>query len=311
MRNSRRLFISRFAARMQKVEVIKVEGGIPRDEKRELLRALGSCPLSKVVLIGVNCPIGNTWGFCGRDIGSLGINEDPNDANDFGSLETEDIDVITRLGALKPTPPNPNQRFEAEYGWPPSPPLLHTIAAYHASTITHLKFCGYRGAPVLWDPTPITAPMLAPLRHFHRLHTIVLSFWLQTLYEGDHRDEEIISYWLNSRNPSSTALVAPASSSDSLIGWAKELAEKYEPSRIARRIADFMGPFLSERAKAQQGGVKVRGSFCIGEFGGLFDFDVVVGKMADGQDGLVSWKGPREELHPERRREKLERRRWF
>ena len=80
---------------------------------------------------------------------------------------------------------------------------------------------------------------------------------------------------------------------------------------MAARIVTLMGPYISEEAKSQSGGMYVRASFCIGSYGGLFDFDVNIGKAADGSDELRSWKGPREELHPERRAEKLKNRRWF
>lgn len=72
-RDDRRAFISEFASKMQKVEDLKIEGGIPRDERRETLRAMGASPLRKVVLIGVNSPAGNTWGLHGADIESHGI----------------------------------------------------------------------------------------------------------------------------------------------------------------------------------------------------------------------------------------------
>jgi hypothetical protein len=55
---ARRRFITDFAARMHKLQSIKIEGGMPRDERRETLRALHRCPLQKVVLIGVSSPLG-------------------------------------------------------------------------------------------------------------------------------------------------------------------------------------------------------------------------------------------------------------
>jgi hypothetical protein len=60
-RDRRRRFISGFAARMTKVESVKIEGGIPRDERREVIRALHACPLKKIVMIGVCSAVGNTW----------------------------------------------------------------------------------------------------------------------------------------------------------------------------------------------------------------------------------------------------------
>jgi len=292
---------------MHRLQDIKIEGGIPRDERRETIRALGNCPLRKIVLIGVNSPIGNTWGAGGEDIESFGINEDLSDLDDLETLEYEDIQAITQLGAANPV--FPEQPFRPEFGWPPSPPLIHTLASYHADTVTELKFCGYRGAPILWDPLPITTPMLSPLRHFHNLRSVILSLWLQTLFEEQYRDDDIMTYWADTRSPSSTALVAPEDVEPT--GWAKILAERFKPQSIAQKMTGFIGPFLSERAKARKGGVHVRGSFCMGLYGGIFDFDIRVGKALDGEDVLLGWTGPREENHPDRRVEKMEGRRWF
>lgn len=293
---------------MLRVEQLKLEGGIPRDERRETIRAFAACPLRKIVLIGVNCPVGNSWGLEGQDIESLGLSEDF-DIDDLETLEYEDISAITQLGAATPVAPPCAEKFRAEYGWPPSAPLIHTLAAYHADTITELKFCGYRGAPLLWEQTPITFPMYSALRHFHKLKTLVLSFWSQTWFEDDSRDEEVIEYWLNTRSADSKALVVvPESGTTQPMSWVEE---HFAPERIAKRMVEVIGPMLSERAKGRRGGVHVRGSFCIGIFGGTYDFDVQVGKAADGSDVLLEWTGPREDLHPDRRREKEARRRWF
>lgn len=55
-RYRRRRFIDEFAPYMRRIEHIKMEGGIPRDEKREILRALHFCPLKKIVMIGASFP---------------------------------------------------------------------------------------------------------------------------------------------------------------------------------------------------------------------------------------------------------------
>jgi len=58
--------------------------------------------------------------------------------------------------------------------------------------------------------------------------------------------------------------------------------------------------------------VHVRASFCVGVAGGgIFDVDLRVGKGALGSDVCLGYRGPREELEPERRRSKLDNRRWF
>lgn len=140
---------------------------------------------------------------------------------------------------------------------------------------------------------------------------MTLSVWLSTVFEEAHRDEQIISYWLNTRDPSSTALVSLAGIPPEPGSWAYELENKYAPHKLAERVLRFLGPFLSERAKKREEGVRIRASFCVGDWGGIFDIDVVIGKGGTGEDVLLRWKGPREELEEERRLEKLETRMWF
>jgi hypothetical protein len=199
----RRLFISEFAAYMTNLKHLKIEGGIPRDEKREIIRATGRCPLEKIVMIGTSFPIGNIWGAEGADLTAI----DEGNQHFSGVLESEDKDTILASTRYELPEVSTSYRFHAEYGWPPGPPLIHTIAMHHASTITELKFCGYNGSPVLHKPLPITAGLLHHLRHFHNLRTLIMSFWLLTFFDGDWRDGEIIDYWLNQRKSTSTALV--------------------------------------------------------------------------------------------------------
>ena len=291
---------------MQRLESIKMEGGMPRDERRETLRALRRCPLQKIVLIGVCSPIGNTWGEHGVDLG------EPLRPDEFDGLEAEDKNAVFHYGSqasMLLSSQEADRPFEATYGWPSGPPMLHIIASY-AATVKELKFCGYKGSPVLFSPTSITTPMLSALKHFHSLESIIMSFWLNTLFEGDHRDNEVIAYWLNTRSPDSTAMVV-VRDEEPEEGWEKELRTKYAPDGLAWRITSFIGPFLSEKAKSRKGGIHVRASFCVGEWGGIFDVDLWLGKGAVGSDVCLTFKGPREELEPDRRKQKLESRRWF
>lgn len=327
-RGQRRRFIAGFAFRMTKVTSIKVEGGMPRDERREVLRALHRCPLEKVVLIGVCCPIGNTWGIGAMDLissaggpggaaGHLLI-----DFEDLEVLEAEHKDAVHRSSYTAPDSSAFELPFTPSYGWPPGPPMLHTIASLPsaAQTITSLKFCGYKGAPVLYTPTPITPAILAPLKHFHALRDLVMSFCLLTGFEGQGRDCEIIRYWLDARSPSTTSLVLVRHEDDDAAttemgSWERELKTKFAPEALAGEVVRVLGPCLSERAKATSGGVRVRASVCLGEWGGIFDLDVVVGKdggsAGGGRDVCLAFEGPREELEEGRRRGKLEGRRWF
>lgn len=299
---SRRRFISEFAAEMQVVKSVKVEGGMPLDERREIASALHHCPLEKLVFIGVASVIGNTWGAGASNFREILPFED------VEGLESEDEDAIYSLGSRPPAPLN--KTFEPSYGWTGRPPMLHTIVSHHGSTLRELKFCGYKGAVNLYNPTAIARPMLAALKYCHALESLVMSFWLSTIFEDALRDDEVISYWLNRRDSSTTSLVS-LSDEPELGSWAHELKTKFAPKALAWGISRFLGPFLSETAKRREGGVHVRASFCVGDSGGIFDIDVKVGKGSLGSDICLGFEGPREEMEENRRREKLESRRWF
>lgn len=288
---------------MIKCESIKIEGGMPRDEKREIIRAMHMCSLKKIVMIGVRSTIGNTWGAEGEDVRHTVENEELDD------LEAEDEHAVFDLGVQAPQPPAPDFTFEPQYGWDGAPPMLYTLASYHADTITELKFCGYKGSPLLFEPTPITTPLFSALKHFHNLKSLLVSLWLETAWGGRRSNEaEVIQYWCNQRSPDSLALVSI--NDEEPEGWEKELVTKFAPDALAWSITNLIGPFLSEQAKRRKGGVHVRASFCVGDSGGVFDADVHIGRSALA-NVCLDFKGPREELEKGRRKEKLEGRRWF
>lgn len=300
---SRRRFINEFASKMQKLKSIKVEGGMPLDERRETISALRQSPIEKLVFIGVASVIGNTWGENGVAYNELVV------TGDAQSLEAEDEPAIYDLGSLKPEPVN--TEFEPSYGWKGRAPMLHTIVSHHGSTLRELKFCGYKGAINLYAPSPIVHPLLAALKHCHALESLIMSFWVSTLFEDGFRDEQVISYWLDGRDASSTALVMTSPDEPEPGSWAYELKSKFSPAALACRLVRFLGPYLSETAKKRKGGVHVRASFCVGDWGGIFDIDVQIGKSGSGVDYCLDFEGPREELEEKRRKEKLESRRWF
>lgn len=331
----RRRFITDFASHMRRVEQIKIEGGVPRDEKRELLRALHWCPLKKIVMIGVSFPVGNTWGSQGHLLKQL----DPGTLGDY-DLQEEDFEGI--LAAYRQGFQMPDQfTFEATFGWPAQAPLLQTIALHHASTVEELKICGYNGCPILSCQTPITMPLLSSLREYHNLKTLVISFWLLTWFEDNYRDTEIIQSWLDTRSPTSTALaiVTPPTSpsrehpvdpaqfpsfnnprvvqrTQNFNRWAVELKTRFSPSALAYRVAQDIGPFLSQSAKERADGVRVRASFCLGlrepnrSANDIFDLDIRIGAKG-GVDQVLEFIGPREEGEKGRWWTKLENRRWF
>lgn len=329
----RRRFITEFAPHMRKIKQLKIEGGVPRDEKRELLRALHYSPLQKVVLIGVSFPAGNTWGAGGSSLIAL----DAGHASNF-SWDLEDEDTPATLKASRRcTSVREPFSFAPEFGWHASPPLLHTLSLHHASTLQEIKICGYNGCPILSAPSGETTPLLAPLLHCHALRQLVVSFWLLTFFEGEYRDKQIIQSWMDTRSPASTALVVvtpprspehthpvdapiavmpnpiPSTPRPAFNRWAVALKTQFSPSALAYRVASDLGPFLSPAAKARHGGVRVRASFCLGAreerrvANDIFDLDLRIGR----EDQVLEFVGPREEGEKGRWWAKMERRQWF
>jgi hypothetical protein len=298
----RRRFIDEFARHMRKVEQLKMEGGIPRDEKRETIRALRLSPLKKLVLIGVTCPLGNTWGHGGEDLRAV----DHGDQTYSGALEEENIEAIMASTQITPKPMS-NDCFEPVYGWPAGPPMLQTIAGIHASTIQELKFCGYNGSPILHRPSAITDPILHSLRYFHNLRQLVVSMWLLTWHGHEYRDDSIVQYWVDQRSGSTAVAVYDENDADENT-WSNTLTTTYKPLALATQVANQIAPHLSPQAKARPEGFRLRASFCLGVMtGDIFDLDMRIGK--DGE--VLSFVGPREEGEPGKRKEKLSQRRWF
>ena len=225
-RHRRRKFISEFAAQMTKLKSIKMEGGIPRDEKREVVRALHRCPLEKLVFICMSYPIGNTWGENGDALLVLDEGNQHGNIQFAMPLEAEAEEAIAQSTALAKPSKDPEFVFHAKYGWPAGPPLVHTIATFFADTITELKFCGTNGSPILHRPTKITAGLLHHLRHFRNLRQLITSFFLLTFFDYDWREAEIIKYWLDTQ-ASGTALV-PADPAAALEDDTRTLGDEQE-----------------------------------------------------------------------------------
>ncbi|KAF2485965.1 hypothetical protein BDY17DRAFT_320801 [Neohortaea acidophila] len=293
----RRRFITDFAANMTQVQRIKIEGGVPRDESREILRALHRCSLSKIVIAGVESPVGNTWGAGGEElVESL----DHLDDFDTSTLQAEHADSIHAIGSQPLSPPAANFTFTPVYGWPPGPPMLHTLASFYASTLKELKLCGPLGAP-----------------HCHALESLTLTMWLPTEFEERHRGDDIIGSWLDARNArdATLSLLSVRSSyegDDEEGGWDEVVASKYAPVSLAAWVTEYIGSLLSERAKAREGGVNVRVRMHVGDGPGIFDIDMRIAKDgAKGVDVCLGFTGPREEFEVERRMGKLRSRRWF
>ncbi|KAK3064088.1 hypothetical protein LTS18_010214 [Coniosporium uncinatum] len=235
-RARRHLFVRDFAAEMTKVRTIKIEGGVPRDEKRETIRALYRCPLEKVVLIGISCPLGNLWGGDGEWL----AHQDPFLSDNAGALEEEHTEAILAASKTVPLPPDENFHFVPTYNWLPGPPMLHTIATHHASTINELKFCGYYGSPPLGLKTPLSDAMLSSLKYFDNLEAIVLSVWLPTFFDGDYLDDSIIQSWTDYQNACSTAGSTADPSTSDLPATAAAVSSITSDEDLAQTLVEYL-----------------------------------------------------------------------
>ncbi|QIW98341.1 hypothetical protein AMS68_003859 [Peltaster fructicola] len=298
MRALRRSFIQHFVSRMTSIKHIKVCGYADLDEHREILRALYRCPLQRISVIGNSSSIGNTWGVNAAD-----LEDEVGPVELAGDLYEVDKDTVWRLGFSSPATPG---EFSVTYGWTGAAPMITTIAGYFGRTLRELKLIGSIGAPVLLRPTPITAPMLAGLKYMDNLEVLTMSLWISTLYEGDYRDSEVVEYWRSSKDPASTALMIVDQDPAERSSWQRRLDE-LEPSNLARCVSALFAPHLSEKAKRK--GVHVRASLYINST--LHDMDVYIDMDGQGRDQPCNFIGPRDELDPDRRREKMDTRRWF
>lgn len=256
-RTSRRLFITEFAQHMKALTSIKMEGGIPRDEKRETARALRRCPLEKLVFIGASFPAMNTWGEAGEIL--VLVDEGFNEL--MPPLHEENDDMIAASASWELASVDLNSTFYPEFGRDHQP-MLYTLASHFAPTMQQLKFCGYLGSPILQNPSEMTHPALSHLRHFHALREVVVSFWLLTFFDRRPRDEEIIKYWLDMRSPQSTALaIVPPEVNPQVVlnevnpmheaaaepplgrpDAARWLYENYHPANLAERVSVLRKP---------------------------------------------------------------------
>jgi len=301
----RRFFIEHIAPHLSALEVLKIEGGIPFDERSEVVRAVRFSPLRKLVAIGVSFPPTDAWsGISPEDRRTLvqdrpdlhaGAHSDPSQ----DSVTVEDWTML-QAHALSPSTP-----FVPKYN-PSRYSLLDTIALHHASTITTLKFCGFKYAPDIHKPTNHSLSMLDPLRHLHNLRNLILSFWMAcTQFEDSDVDDQLRSYWLDTQSPTSTALAMPASAYDEN-PWAKILTDAYAPAKLAENVATLLAGRLSKRALAREGGISVKALLLLGGHE-IFDLDI----QLDAHGEMASYRGPRSENDAEVIKEKMERRAWF
>lgn len=299
----RRFFIKHIAPYLSTLEVLKIEGGIPFDERSEIVRAVRFSPLRKLVVIGVSFPPLDKFARLpspGRRVPFDGV------PSIHETYDDHTIDLLdgTNWNTLQVEAPSSSSPFAPTYN-PSKYTLLETIALHHASTITTLKFCGFRGAPDVHNTASRNFADLTPLRHLHNLRHLIMSFSMRTEFEGSARDNQIRSYWLDAQSPNSTALaILPGAEEQN--PWAKRLTECYAPAKLVEKVADVLMPCLSAQALARKGGLSVDALLLLGSHE-IFHLDMRLGVHGE----VLSYRGPTSENDAEKSREKLESRSWF
>lgn len=311
----RRLFLEHVAPEMRALEVIKVEDYIPYDERHELMRALKHCPLQKVVIIGLCYPGSDRSDYDNDDDLRIQVQFDQWDLRNPLPMPTYDIEkdgynIVREDQWAEACKVAAMTKFTPCYGRATGlKSIIETIAIHHASTITELKFCGFRNAPTLHCPLPKTSLMFHSLKYLHQLRHFSTTVWMSTFYDGAGRGEEICSYWLGMQCPKSTALAVTEASS-STNEWAKILAERFAPAILAEKVASLMRPFLSQHALGRAPGVTLKALFLMTKDRARvehWELEVVVGTGCQ----VVSFRGPRGDDDEEKFREKMENRAWF
>jgi hypothetical protein len=331
-RRSRYRFVEHFAAHMEAVDLIKIEGGIPKDETREILRALRRCPVEKVVIIGTSWPLGDLdpSASAGSDLSIIsGVSSEDNSAMAgvvpdlpegdafevqtalqdliLSSQETPAADVVSSPPFRTPLPPAAKQdHFVPSFGQD-GPAVLHVLASQFSNTITALKFCGYHGAPEFWSQSHANdlRKVLGPLAQFQHLQSLYIALDLNCDWEDRYCGSEIEQFWKNSSSPDSRALAM--SSITEIHGWTKYLEERFAPPRMAKRVMEIIGVHLSPLRRQD---TEIRALLWKGDSGRdgqIHELGVIVSPESE----IVRFWGPRGEYDKEKVDEKQLNRAWY
>ena len=290
-------FVELVAPYMRSLEVLKIEGTVPAEVRYQLLKTTWHCPLQKLVIIGLYWAVTNTWVDCDYDDES------------FWKLEVSQpipwIDNKTYIVNSGGHEPAGQSAFSPSFTRV-APPVLDMLAHFQASTITELKFCGFRGAPTLLHPSPRTHDELSFLKHFHNLRYFTTAVWIPTHHQSQDRSEDVCQFW----NDEFLVDQNPTSEEDGQNTFHALLVEHYHHSAIAKSVASLVGPHLSPQACGLPGGVGVKVLMLLpsGTRGSeIYEVEVRLGTNCEIL-GVVETRG---ENHPVKLEEKLQRRRWF
>ncbi|KAI9858284.1 MAG: hypothetical protein M1813_007558 [Trichoglossum hirsutum] len=214
-RISRRNVIESFAPEMRYLDGLKVEGGVPKDEARELLRGLSRCPLKKLVVLGIDFPLRDWW-------------------DDLSATALSQSKRYLCTGTFVP-----------EYG--KGPPLLEVIQAIYSDTIEELKFLGSHFVFYLNGEysESVLSNVFSPLSQFKKLRELTLAFSLHTDHQGVEMASEVAQFWIDSQRSALTALeTMPQSIGDEAGERDNYLREKFTPWKLAEKVVDTVGKYL-------------------------------------------------------------------
>ena len=306
VRIRRRKFVRIFAPETRALEVLKIEGGIPKDETRELVLAAGHCPLKKLVIIGISWPLGSC------------IPRPPGIVTQFGYVS--DTDPVHEMPDDTPAHSSAQQcqRQSAANSFVPiygmrNMTVLHVIATHFSDTMEELKFIGSDGAPDIYDAghMRMAGQVLQPLQQLHRLGTLSISLNLDTTFEGELQDGPLARFWRDAQTPASTA-VAVARDAEPASGWGRLLQTRFAPDLVARQAVRVVEPQLAPTRPAGRA-LELRALFMLRAGEERFDaygiFDLAIGVGPDG--GIVWTRGPRSDSDLGKLLDKLEARGWF
>jgi len=290
-------FVELVAPHMRSLEVLKIEGTVPTEVRYQLLQTMRHCPLQKLVVIGLYWAVTNTWVDCDYDDES------------FWKLEV--ADRIPWTGTISNIVSPEGNGTAGQSALPQSltqvvPSVLDMLAHFQASTITELKFCGFRGAPTLLYPSPRAHYELSFLKHFHNLRYLTTAVWIPTHHQSRDRSEDIYRFWKDGILVDQDATLEEAGQRI----FHPLLVEYYHHDAIAKNVANLIGPHLSTQACGRPGGVGVKVLMLL--LSRIHGSEICEVEVRLGTNckilGVVEVRG---ENHPVKLEEKLQGRRWF
>jgi hypothetical protein len=297
-------FVELVAPHMRSLEVLKVEGSVPAELRYQLLQTVRHCPLQKLVIIGLYWAVTNTWldsDYDEKSYWRLEVTE-PIKWTETSASDTNNPEISEICHGRDPA----GQSSLSPSFTQAVPPFLDMLAKSQASTITELKFCGFRGAPMISFASPRTHYELSFLKDFHKLCYLTTALWIPSHHQFRDCSEDIYHFW-NSKQVLDQGVTSEDGSDDI---FQPLLLEYYHHDAIARAVAKLIGPHLSTQACARPGGVGVKVLLLLPtRTHGSEIYEVEVRLGTDCKIlGVVEVRG---ENHPTKLKEKLLARRWF